>query len=186
MIQVIGAVTTLASKTGVVGSITGAIGGLFGGSARDRAREERLQLHLEGALAGDVSSARRMLTQILPTTGVIAAERERYTRGWQTLEQRRPDVAAEARRLGELRDGLFGDADAKSWASEFERLRGTLAHDLAEAVQRMGTGITNAATQAVAPKDSPLNEAVTIPTSKSTLIALAAAGVAAILLLRKR
>lgn len=177
------AVTLAGQAAGGLTGIASKLGGLLGGgAARDKARDARKELHLQGALAGDVDSARRILWG---RTNTASADRKRFDDAWGLVQAQRPDVAQAALVSGPLSVG-FGDADSKSWANEFETLKNSLAGRLAQTVQRVGTAITNSATEAVAPNGSEYNNPVTIPTTKNTLLWVGLVVVAGGILLWKR
>lgn len=161
------AVTLAGQAAGGLTGIASRLGGLLsGGAARDKARDARKELHLQGALAGDVDSARRILWG---RTNTASADRKRFDDAWARVLSAKPDVAQQALAAGPLSVG-FGDADSKGWAAEFDSLRNGLAEKLANTVQRVGTALTNTATAAVAPNGSDLNQPVSIPTTRNTLL----------------
>lgn len=148
------------------------------GASRDKARAARLAVHESGALAGDVDSARRLINGEKTSA---SAESKMYAAAIERVRAAQPDTMAQAEKLGPLATG-FGRADGTGWAQELESLRHDLEVRVSQTVQKAGAGLTTAAANGVTGGSS----AVTIPTTRGTLVFLAVAVVALIVLFRRK
>lgn len=173
----------VAKASGLPSISINSIRGLGGGAARDAARLARLKMYDAAVDAGSVTAARYMLGQA--DHCVNDHERDWYNYSIQQRSQKFPELFAEARRLGPLLDrddaaiNAQGDIE-RELTGAVNNVRGVVAGTVA----RIGSGAVTAATAAIG---GPTNGTpVTIPTSRTTLVIVAAVVLAVIYFVAKR
>lgn len=145
------------------------------GADRDKARAARCNLYLGGALQGDVTSARYLLTG----AQVVYAQKEKdlYANAIAQVTSQQPGTMAAARALGPMTSG-FVDADSSTFNTQLTALENSLKGRIVDAAQSAGNAGLNTLANG--------SNAVNIPTTKSTLWLFALGVVLLVVFLRRK
>jgi hypothetical protein len=178
-------VSSIAGKVAPAGFGINTIRGLGGGAKRDADRQARLTRYENGVKAGSVTAGQYIFGQRDECKN--EHERDWYDASIVWLTRDYPDVMNAARARPKLHEP-DDDATVSATAIEAElnNLYTAVRGDVAETVQRVGSGATTAATNAVAPDGSPLKKSFLLPTNWMTIAVVVVLIVGAFLFVKGR
>jgi hypothetical protein len=145
---IVGAVTTAVSTASSIGNL------LSPGNTNDPKRAEAARQALERAVGGDLASAQYMLAQRFGSA--TAYGKQQFEIAWAALVERNPAIAAEALKLRvETSTAQDQPGVRERLGNELERLWARIRTAAGDTAQRIGTGLTGGAAEAIDPKGSP-------------------------------